>query len=250
MKTFYFFMWISGLFLVAVLAKADSLPDNFVYLRDVDASIQQDMRYYGYHNFVGRPIKGYEKGECVLTKPAALALARVQKELKPLALSLKVYDCYRPQMAVDDFIQWSQIAAQQEMKGEFYPRTDKEDFFKLGYVATRSGHTRGSTVDLTIVPIPTPKVENYRAGKRLTACFADYKERFYDGGIDMGTGFDCMDKTAHYNNSSINETARKNRALLRNVMIKYGFKPYGLEWWHFTLQNEPYKKTYFNFPVK
>jgi len=236
------------LLFTSALAQA-ALPPDFVYLSDVAPAIQQDMRYAGYHNFIGRPIKGYQAGECILTKEAAVALAQVQKELKKSSLSLKVYDCYRPQMAVDDFIAWSQKPRQQQMKAEFYPRVNKEDFFKLGYVAAKSGHTRGSTVDLTIVPLPTPAEEIYTPGQTLIACFAPYNQRFHDNSIDMGTGFDCMDETAWFA-AKVGKTALANRRLLQNIMEKNGFKPYATEWWHFTLKDEPFPGTYFNFPIK
>lgn len=227
------------------------LPKGFVYLRDIDPTIQQDIRYHSYHNFIGRPIKGYLSGKCILTKSAAQALAKVQRELLKQNLSLKVYDCYRPQMAVDEFIAWSADPNDQKMKAEFYPRVDKKDFFKLGYVAERSSHTRGSTVDLTIVPNPMPSdIDHYHPKQTLTACFAPYKTRFNDGSIDMGTGYDCMDSLAHPDNQQLQQTAVKNRMLLSRLMQKNGFKPYPQEWWHFTLSNEPFPDTYFNFLVK
>ena len=136
-------------------AGADGLPSGFVRLRDVAPTIRQDMRYYGSHNFIGRPIPGYLAPECILTAQAAQALAAVQADLATSNLSLVVYDCYRPQRAVQDFVTWGQNAADQRMKAEFYPRVDKADFVKLGYVADKSGHSRGSTVDLAIVPAAT-----------------------------------------------------------------------------------------------
>lgn len=229
--------------------QAVSLPADFVYLKNIDPTIIQEIRYATSHNFIGHPIAGYNAAECILTKPAASALAQVQKELKKSALSLKVYDCYRPQQAVDEFIAWSQQAEQQQMKAEFYPRVNKTDFFKLGYVAVKSGHTRGSTVDLTIVPIPTPPQQAYSSKQKLTSCFAPYSKRFADNSIDMGTGFDCMDELAHNDNMTIGATALHNRKLLKTLMEKYGFIPYQREWWHFTLKNEPHPYIYFNFPI-
>ena len=229
---------------------AESLPTGFVYLRDVDPSIQQEMRYAGAHNFIGHPITGYAAEECILTKDAATALTKIQAKLKKSSHSLKVYDCYRPQKAVDEFITWSNDPHQQQMKTEFYPRVNKADFFKLGYVAEKSGHTRGSTVDLTIVPIPVPQQKNYRPGEKLISCFAAKNQRFPDNSVDMGTGYDCMDELAHGDNKNISEKAQQNRLLLSTLMIENGFDPYAEEWWHFTLKNEPYPKTYFNFDVK
>lgn len=229
---------------------SNSLPSGFVYLSDVSPSIIQDMRYAGNHNFIDGPITGYKKPVCILTKQAAEALAQLQNELLASNLSLKVYDCYRPQSAVNEFIAWSKQMNQQQMKGEFYPRVNKADFFKLGYVAVRSGHTRGSTMDLTIVALPAKPEAPYQAGQKLTACYAPYHERYQDNSIDMGTGFDCMDKTAHNDNNEIGLVPYHNRQLLKDLMLKYGFIPLHEEWWHFTLKNEPYPNTYFYFTVQ
>jgi len=237
--------WLLGAWIGLVLPVY--AQPGFVYLQDVDPSILQDMRYAGYHNFVGRPITGYQKAQCVLTEQAAQALRAVQTDLKKQGLTLKVYDCYRPQQAVNDFITWSQQANQQQMKAEFYPRVNKADFFDLGYVAKKSGHTRGSTVDLTIVAIPVKKEPKYHVGQPLVSCFAE--KRFADNSIEMGTGYDCMDELAHGNNLSVSKTAYQNRQFLRLEMEKYGFIPYENEWWHFTLKNEPYPDTYFDFIV-
>lgn len=225
-----------------------ALPQGFVFLKDVDPSIIQELRYKTNHNFLGRPVQGYgPQVECVLTKPAALALHQVQLQLQAQHLSLMVYDCYRPQLAVDDFIAWSKLPDEQSMKDEFYPRVNKADFFRLGYVAAKSGHTRGSTVDLTLVPIPPSNTQNYHAGQTLVACYAPVSQRFHDGSIDMGTGFDCMDKTAHPDSRDVTQIAIKNRKTLQAIMIKNGFVPYFAEWWHFTLKDEPYPNTYFDF---
>jgi len=204
-----------------------SLPDNFVYLEDIDPSIIQDMKYFTYDNFIGRPIKGYETGRCIITRPAALALAKVQKILQQQSRSLKVFDCYRPQTAVNDFIEWGDDALDQKMKASYYPRVNKADFFTLGYVGKKSGHTRGSTVDLTIVRV--------EPDKNVTE-------------LAMGTHFDFMDEHSHYFSTQVSEEARKNRILLREVM-QTDFNPYDIEWWHFSLKNEPFPDIYFDFPV-
>lgn len=226
---------------------ACALPKNFVYLKDIAPDILQDMRYAGSHNFVGRPIRGYEAKQCILTKVTALTLATIQQQLKARNLSLKVYDCYRPQMAVADFMTFSQDNRHQEMKKEFYPFVDKADLFKLGYVAARSGHSRGSTVDLTIVPISKREEGKYFP---LIPCTAPYGRRYQDNSLDMGSGFDCFDKRSHYHHPTIIGKARQHRAFLRALMMKNGFTPYAYEWWHFTLKKEPYPYTYFNFKVR
>lgn len=226
-----------------------NLPQNFVYLKNIGPSIQQEMRYASSHNFIGQPVNGYTASECILTRNAALALSKVQTELKKSSLSLKVYDCYRPQKAVDNFIVWSKQKNKQEMKAEFYPRVNKADFFKLGYVAEKSGHTRGSTMDLTIVPEASTQT-NYHVGDKLVACYAPRNQRFADNSIDMGTGYDCMDERAHADNKEINAQAYQHRQLLRSLMEQNGFVPYQEEWWHFTFKDEPYPNTYFDFNVQ
>lgn len=205
---------------------AEEKPDDFVYVTDIIPNIQQDMRYYGNNNFVGRPIIGYKKSVCILTSTAAHALSKVQTELNKQNLGLLVYDCYRPQMAVNDFIVWSQNPEDQTTKNLFYPNIDKRNLFKLNYIARRSGHTRGSTVDLTLVDLENNQV------------------------LDMGTPFDFLDPLSHPDNRDITAMQFKNRMLLRSLMIKFGFVPIKTEWWHFTLKNEPYKNSYFNFFVE
>jgi len=225
-----------------------ALPSGFIYLSQVDSSIVQEIRYAGKHNFIGRTIKGYQTPQCILTKEAALALAKVQKELQHSGLSLKVYDCYRPTRAVSDFMAWSKDVSQQQMKKEFYPEVNKADFFRLGYVAEQSGHSRGSTVDLTIIPSSSIDSTSHPT-KQLSACNAPYLQRQHDNSIDMGTDFDCMDEKSHRLDTTIGLIPFAHRMLLSKLMTHYGFVPYAQEWWHFTLQNEPYKNKYFNFPV-
>jgi len=232
-----------------LFSSAATIPKDFVYLKDVVPSILQDIRYAGYHNFVGRPIQGYHAKECILTRQAARALKKVQAALLKSNLSLKVYDCYRPQSASNDFVAWSKKPDNTKMKGEFYPRLLKNRLFPLGYIARKSGHTRGSTVDLSIVPIPTPQEAEYVPGQTLRTCFSPYLQRYRDNNIDMGTGYDCLDSLAQPFNPRVGIIAHDNRLLLRHIMQKYGFTPYTKEWWHFTLKNEPYKYTYFHFPI-
>lgn len=247
MRRIFAFTLIS---LLSISSSATQLPAGFVYLHDVAPSIIQEMRYVTNHNFIGQPLAGYENGTCILTKPAAEALKKVQDELLQSSLSLKVYDCYRPQRTVDGFVEWSKDVTQQQMKEEFYPRVNKADFFKLGYVAAKSSHTRGSTVDLTIVSLPMKKQQAYRVGQSLVSCYASYQQRFHDNTIDMGTGYDCMDELSHPLNRAVSTVAYAHRMILRELMEKYGFAPLAEEWWHFTLKNEPYKDEYFNFPVR
>lgn len=235
--------------LLATAAVAEPMPNTFVYLSIIVPSILQDIRYAGYHNFMGRPVKGYNAKECILTKQAARQLKKVQSDLKSSGLSLKVYDCYRPVSAVQDFVDWSHNK-DESMKAEFYPNIDKKTAFRKGYIARRSSHSRGSTVDLTIVPIPTLHQATYHRGQKLIPCFAPYVIRYRDNSIDMGTGYDCLDPHANTLHEDIPIVAKSNRLLLRNVMMKHQFEPYDKEWWHFTLKDELYPDDYFSFPIK
>jgi D-alanyl-D-alanine dipeptidase len=233
--------------MIALLVAAALAPSQFVALDTVDATIVQDMRYATTYNFVGRRIKGYREPVCILTRRAARALHRAQRRLRPQGYGLKVYDCYRPTRAVAQFARWADNAADQKMKREFYPHVDKRRVFELGYVAHHSGHSRGSSVDLTIVRLPTRAQPAWDG--RLRSCTARYRRRFRDSGVNMGTGYDCIDPRAHTFHTAIRGRARHNRLLLRSTMEKAGFVPYDNEWWHFTLRGEPYPETYFNFPV-
>jgi zinc D-Ala-D-Ala dipeptidase len=225
-----------------------ALPKGFVYLRDIDPSIAQDIRYAGSHNFVGRPIRGYLAAECILSAPAANALETVQRMLAEKKLSLIVWDCYRPKRAVEDFLQWSRDPTHSEMKAEFYPRTDKEKLFDLGYLAKRSAHSRGSTVDLGIVPTAS-SVPRPNASQGMKACTSSKGERFEDGTIDFGTGYDCLDRLGNTSNPHVGQTALHNRQTLRSCMKAAGFRPYAKEWWHFELVNEPFNRDGFDFEI-
>jgi len=228
----------------------NKIPDNFVDLQTVIPSVTLDIRYYGDHNFLGTRVDGYQAPKCLVTAPAAEALAKIQAELQEFSLSLKIYDCYRPQRAVDHFVRWAKDIKDTKTKAEFYPTVDKRNLFRDGYIAEKSSHSRGSTIDLTIVPVPLPAQEPYSPGQPLRACFLPAAERFRDGGIDMGTGYDCFDELSHPGNLNMGLQQRIHRLLLKTLMDKYGFKNYDQEWWHFTLRNEPYPDTYFDFPMR
>jgi D-alanyl-D-alanine dipeptidase len=217
-----------------------ALPKGFVYLRDIDPAIVQDIRYAGSHNFVGRPIRGYLAPECILSEVAAKALETVQRKLAEKKLSLVVWDCYRPKRAVADFLQWSKDPTHSEMKAEFYPRTDKEKLFVLGYLATRSAHSRGSTVDLGVVPATLSSAPRPDPAQPLKACTSPKGERFEDGAIDLGTGYDCLDVLASPSNAGVGEAALRNRQMLKSIMQGAGFRSYAREWWHFELADEPF----------
>lgn len=233
----------------AAAAGEKELPRFFTYLQDVDSSILQDIRYFGSHNFLGRPVKGYQAPHCILTVRAAKALAKVQARLIPQGLSLKVYDCYRPVQAVQDFVGWAQTAGDERTKGEFYPTIDKSKLFKQGYIARRSAHSRGSTVDLAIVPLPVQAEPEFSVSGPMAACHLPKDQRFADNSLDFGTGYDCFHELSHTKNPSITGAARDNRNLLVSEMARAGFTNYSREWWHFSLADEPYRKQQFDFPV-
>jgi D-alanyl-D-alanine dipeptidase len=233
----------------AAAAEPTAPPGAFVSLHDVDPSIVIEMRYLTNHDFMGRRVPGYRENVCLLTRQAADAVKRVQTAVRAHGYTLKVYDCYRPQRSVDAFVKWGKDLSDQRMKREFYPRVAKKVVFKEGYIATQSGHSRGSTLDLTLVKLPARRQERYSRGDRLRDCAAPAGRRFRDNSIDMGTGYDCFDPLAHPFNARIRGKQRANRLKLREPMIRAGFKGLPTEWWHFTLKNEPYPDTFFDFPV-
>ncbi len=211
---------------ISMSSCGQNLPKDFVYLSNVDASIQTEMRYITNNNFIGKPIDGYIKPTIIITEPAANALKKVQQELLQFNLSLKIFDTYRPQQAVNHFVRWAKVLNDTLMKQQYYPNVPKTQLFNQGYIAEKSGHTRGSTVDVTIMDLTS--------GEEL----------------DMGSPYDFFGEESHALNDKISKKQRANRLLLRNLMVTNGFKPIKTEWWHFTLKNEPFPDTYFNFPIK
>jgi zinc D-Ala-D-Ala dipeptidase len=224
------------------------IPRGFVYLDHVDSTIIQEMRYAGHHNFVGRQIPGYDAARCILTAPAAEALKRVQASAAKQSLTLKVYDGYRPQKAVEYFVKWCADRDDDLMQTEFYPAVQKTQLVKEGYISPQSDHCKGSTVDLTLVPVPVPPQEEYRPGQRLVDGRAPRGVRFRDNSIDMGTGFDVFDPMAHTHNLNISPEAKGNRERLIEMMEAEGFKGYDKEWWHFVFADEPFSEP-FDFDV-
>jgi len=208
-----------------VQAQAPLLP-GFVDAAAVVDGLIVDMRYFGADNFVGERIDGYERPRCLLSEPAANALAAVERDLSARGLGLKVFDCYRPQRAVAQFVRWAQRIDDVKRKRDFYPDVDKRELFAKGYLSDRSGHSRGSTVDLTLV------------------------RRWDAREFDMGSPFDFFSPKSWPSDRSVSDEAQQNRALLAAAMRRGGFRPYDKEWWHFTLNNEPFPDTYFDFPVR
>ena len=214
------------IFLFCYEGRGQKLPNGFTYLLEIDPTIKKELRYYTSKNFVGTPIDGYMKNKIIISIPAAKALKKIQTKLLDSGLSLKIFDAYRPQQAVDHFVRWAKIMNDTLKKQLYYPDIKKSGLFKLGFIALKSGHTRGSTVDLSIVDIKTNKE------------------------LDMGSSYDFFGEKSHPFYKKITKTQMKNRMLLRTIMIKNGFIPYDNEWWHFTLKDEPYPTTYFNFTIE
>jgi zinc D-Ala-D-Ala dipeptidase len=204
----------------------ETVPEYFVELREYIPTIQLELRYFTENNFVGGVIDGYRAEKVFVTREAAAALSKVQSELLDFGLSLKIFDAYRPQQAVDHFVRWAEDLNDRKMKSVFYPDVAKQDLFSDGYISARSGHSRGSTLDLTIV--------DALSGEEL----------------DMGSPWDYFDPISWPSNLDVSVTARSNRNLLSAVMTKHGFRAIRTEWWHFMLENEPFPDTYFDFPIE
>lgn len=230
-------------------AQASHLPSGFVYLNQIDSTIVQHLMYYGDLNFMGRRIDGYKAPKVIVTEKAALHLKMVQDDLRNDNYSLVIYDAYRPQKAVEHVWQWSQDLSDQIMKPFYYPYIDKRDAFKLGYIARKSGHTRGSTVDLTIIKLgetvnPKPRriQRTLRDGRTIF--------RWQDNTVDMFTSVDLMDTASYHDTDLIDEEFLRRRNYLRSKMQAHHFQLYPKEWWHYTLINEPFNNTYFDFDVE
>ncbi|MGB1231460.1 MAG: M15 family metallopeptidase [Winogradskyella sp.] len=202
------------------------LPKGFVYAKDSIKDLDVELRYYTANNFVGDTIDGYKSNRLIITQATAKKLKLIQNELQQQNLCLKIYDGYRPQRAVNHFIRWAKVLNDTVSKSQFYPNVKKRNLFKEEYIATRSGHSRGSTLDVTIT--------NGDTGEPL----------------DMGSPYDFFGQESWVNYNGITDAQKKNRQLLQTVMLKHNFRNYAKEWWHFTLRWEPFPKTYFDFLVE
>ncbi len=220
---------------------------GFIDIKSVSPEVKVEARYITDWNFIGRPIDGYRANRCYLTEKAAKALAQVQKEVAKAGFSLLIFDCYRPQRAVNQFVAWTKDAADAKMKSVFYPDEAKERLIQRGYIDSKSGHSRGSTVDLTLV---RTSAENKGSFRESVADCRKTSGIEATGQVDMGTTFDCFSELAHTANPAISDEAKKRRELLKTAMEKYGFSNYPKEWWHFTLKAEPYKSDFFDFEVQ
>ncbi|MDG2173179.1 MAG: M15 family metallopeptidase [Flavobacteriaceae bacterium] len=201
-----------------------NIPDGFVYINDIDSSIKIDLRYSTLNNFTGKIIDGYKSNNAIISIQAAKALSQVQTDLLTRNLSLKIFDAYRPQMAVNYFINWSEDLSDTINKSLYYPKIEKSQLFPLGFIAEKSGHSRGSTVDLTIIDIKT------------------------NNELDMGTPYDFFGAESATNFINITDKQKSNRLLLLETMTRNGFENYSKEWWHYTLKEEPFND-YFNFII-
>ncbi|MGX1306775.1 D-alanyl-D-alanine dipeptidase [Amorphus suaedae] len=236
--------WTCALLFLALAAPAmaSDLPDGFVHLADVAPTVRQEMRYAGPDNFIGAPVPGYEAPACILTRPAAEGLSRVQAGLKPKGYSLIVYDCYRPARAVAAFVDWTQSDAPGDRY--FYPEIDKARLIPDGYIADRSGHSRGSTVDLAIVPLTMPDKAPPARPERCDASSASSTV------IELGTDYDCFSPLSATASTEVSAEAQANRRILLEAMTAAGFRNLAEEWWHYTLRDEPFPDTYFEFDVE
>ena len=212
----------------------EMLPPGFVYLRDVDSSIQQDIRYATGDNFTGRPLPGYGAPECILRREAAEGLKRVQADLARENLSLKVYDCYRPTRAVRGMAAWAHDDGDNEATRRFYPAVHKRNLFALGYIAAQSRHSTGTAVDLTLVRLPVMPAERFEPTARYGACNGPVARRAPDNSIDMGTSFDCFDVKSYSMSGAITPEQRRWRGVLNAAMHRHGFANYFREWWHYS----------------
>jgi len=205
------------------------MHEDFVDAVEAVPGVLVSARYAGSDNFIGAPVAGYKADKVVVAKAVAVALTAVQAEVSLRGLALKLFDGYRPQRAVDHFMRWIADTGDTKNKTTYYPNVAKADLVKLGYLAEKSGHSRGGSVDLTLV-------------------------RQDEGGnwieLDMGSPWDLFDARSHVGSTLVDAGAQENRKMLTNVMLRNGFKPYSEEWWHFTLNPEPYPEVYFNFPIE
>ncbi|WP_248925893.1 D-Ala-D-Ala dipeptidase VanX [Paenibacillus hamazuiensis] len=201
------------------------MEKGFVFLDEVLPGIRWDAKYATWDNFTGKPVDGYEVNRIVGTHALASALHAAQEQAADLGYGLLLWDGYRPQRAVDRFLQWSEEPEDGLTKSKHYPNINRTDMIKKGYVATQSSHSRGSAIDLTLYRLDTGAL------------------------VPMGGDFDLMDVISHHEAKEIGEAEARNRRLLRSIMESSGFIAYECEWWHYRLKTEPYPHTYFDFPI-
>ena len=219
-----FFIFLASISLINSVAA--QIPNDFGYIADEIPDIKLEIRYATKENFMGRVVNGYSSPKVVLTKKALSAVKKAQTEFMQLGYGIKVFDAYRPQRAVDDFMQWIKAEKDTVMKHKYYPQLDKKNLVPQGYIAEKSGHSRGSTIDISLV-------------------YLDGEKKGQE--VEMGGEWDYFGKRSNYDYPEISPKQKENRALLQKIMIKHGFLPYAEEWWHFTLAKEPFPIQYFDF---
>jgi len=226
-----------------------ALPAGFVYLRGVDPTIAQDIRYAGSDNFVGRPLPGYEAAECILRRDVAAALKRVQADLAASGLSLKVYDCYRPIRAVRAMAAWGNDGHAEAATKRFFPKLAKSSLLRAGYIASRSRHSSGTTIDLTLMRTGATPPAAFDPKVAYGPCTAPLAQRSPDDAVDMGTSFDCFDAASYTASAAIGAEQRRWRNVLVAAMRKHGFANYDHEWWHFSYAGSAGAPVY-DFPIR
>ena len=259
-------LFCAALFLPVSGKGETQLPEGFVYLSDIAPEIEQRIKYAGPDNFLGRPVEGYQAPRCILTQAAARALKTTAQELAKENLRLRVFDCYRPERAVADFVRWSQNPKPASTRSYYFARYSKAGLFRAGFIAKRSGHSKGSTVDLTLAhrskppvspvqrkpPILLPADQSQTKTSLTSRCDAANLEhrKPLKGALDMGTDFDCFSSLSATNSGKITRQAQANRKRLLTAMQHAGFRNYATEWWHFTLLDAPFHKQYFDFVIQ
>lgn len=226
-----------------------ALPSPLVFLADIDATIGQDIRYASANNFTGRPVPGYEAGECILIEGVARALAAVQKDLVAQGFSLKVYDCYRPERAVRSFAAWVHGGTEDAASRRFHPRLPRSSLISRGFIASVSDHSKGVAVDLTIVALAGSKAAPFDPAHVYAPCNGPKAERAPDTSVDMGTDFDCFDADSHTGSRSVSPEQSRARKVLIGAMTRHGFESYAREWWHFSMPGNEAGGRSFDVPV-
>ena len=247
MKKFLLFLTFFSFEVLSTIV--DDRPEDIIPIRLLIPDIKMDIRYFSKRNFVGEEIIGYISENCYLQEEAAKALKKVQEDLKRINLELLLFDCYRPQMAVNHFARWAENPTDSKMKTIFYPNVPKDELFNRGYIAHRSGHSKGNTVDLGIITktADLKKIKQLNLRDCRTPISSEEKNL---GLLEMGTHYDCFDEKSHTMNKTIPLEATENRKVLVNIMEKNGFKNYSKEWWHFSYYKNQYPDTFHNFPVE
>ncbi len=249
MKLSWRFGWICCLLLtVPALAEAgEALPEGFIRLREIAPGIRQDIRYASVFNFTGAAVAGYGRADCVLTQAAGQALIRVEARLGTSGYALKLFDCYRPARAVRAFLTWAGDGKASDFAQVFHPDIAKDMLVARGFIASVSSHSRGSTVDVGLISRVEPALPTPAGGGR---CDGPLQQRPQETSLDLGTSFDCFSARSAGRDPSVGSDALRHRTLLRDAMKAEGFRGYSREWWHFTLANEPFPKSIFDFAIE